>query len=42
VFHGHVHHGALQGRTTTGVPVYNVAMPLLKKLTGKPFLIVEL
>ncbi len=32
VFHGHAHHGALEGRTAGGVPVYNVAMPLLRKL----------
>jgi Icc-related predicted phosphoesterase len=31
VFHGHAHHGALEGRTPKGVPVYNVAMPLLRK-----------
>jgi Icc-related predicted phosphoesterase len=31
VFHGHAHHGALEGRTKGGVPVYNVAMPLLRK-----------
>ncbi|KYF52469.1 metallophosphoesterase, partial [Sorangium cellulosum] len=41
VFHGHAHHGALEGRTPRGTPVYNVAMPLLKKLTGRPFLLVE-
>jgi Icc-related predicted phosphoesterase len=29
VFHGHAHHGALEGRTTSGTRVYNVAMPLL-------------
>jgi Icc-related predicted phosphoesterase len=29
VFHGHAHHGALEGRTSTGTPVYNVALPLL-------------
>jgi Icc-related predicted phosphoesterase len=29
VFHGHAHHGCLEGRTSTGIPVYNVAMPLL-------------
>jgi Icc-related predicted phosphoesterase len=29
VFHGHAHHGCLEGRTSTGTPVYNVAMPLL-------------
>ena len=31
VFHGHAHRGSLEGRTTAGAPVYNVAMPLLKK-----------
>lgn len=29
VFHGHAHHGQLQGKTTTGTPVYNVSLPLL-------------
>lgn len=32
VFHGHAHRGALEGRTSGGVPVYNVAMPLLTRL----------
>ena len=32
VFHGHAHNGAPEGRTAKGTPVYNVAMPLLKKL----------
>ena len=32
VFHGHAHNGAPEGRTARGIPVYNVAMPLLKKL----------
>jgi Icc-related predicted phosphoesterase len=30
VFHGHAHHGSLEGRTAADVPVYNVAMPLLR------------
>ena len=30
VFHGHAHRGTLEGRTRNGVPVYNVALPLLK------------
>lgn len=30
VFHGHAHRGTLEGQTRNGVPVYNVAMPLLK------------
>lgn len=29
--HGHAHHGSLEGRTHSDIPVYNVAMPLLKK-----------
>jgi Icc-related predicted phosphoesterase len=28
--HGHAHHGALEGKTTGGVPVYNVALSLLQ------------
>jgi Icc-related predicted phosphoesterase len=31
VFHGHAHRGAPEGRTRQGVPVYNVALPLLRK-----------
>jgi len=41
VFHGHAHHGALEGRTPKGVPVYNVAMPLLKKMFDRRFRIVD-
>lgn len=32
VFHGHAHHGAPEGRTSTGIPVYNVAAPVLRQL----------
>jgi Icc-related predicted phosphoesterase len=32
VFHGHAHHGAPEGKTPRGVPVYNVALPVLKRL----------
>jgi Icc-related predicted phosphoesterase len=28
--HGHAHHGAPEGKTTGGIPVYNVAMHLLQ------------
>jgi Icc-related predicted phosphoesterase len=31
VFHGHAHRGALSGATSGGVPVYNVALPLLRR-----------
>lgn len=35
--HGHAHNGHIEGKTSGGVPVYNVAMPLLKKaLPEKP------
>ena len=43
VFHGHAHRGAPEGRTSTGIPVHNVAMPLLLRTNPNrpPFLIVE-
>jgi len=31
--HGHAHHGSLEGKTMGGVPVYNVALPLLMART---------
>lgn len=31
VVHGHAHRGTLEGLTVNGTPVYNVAMPLLKR-----------
>jgi Icc-related predicted phosphoesterase len=31
VFHGHAHRGQTEGVTTSGVPVYNVSMPLLTR-----------
>ncbi len=40
VFHGHAHNGVLDGKTSTGIPVYNVSAPALLK-TGKPYRIVE-
>ena len=44
VFHGHAHRGAPEGRTATGIPVYNVSMPLLQRLNPErpPFLVLEL
>jgi Icc-related predicted phosphoesterase len=37
VFHGHAHRGQLEGKTANGAPVYNVAMPLLRRsFVGKP------
>jgi Icc-related predicted phosphoesterase len=31
-FHGHAHHGRPEGKTSAGVPVYNVSLPLLRSL----------
>jgi Icc-related predicted phosphoesterase len=31
VFHGHAHHGSPEGRTPSGVPVFNVALPVLQQ-----------
>ncbi len=41
-FHGHAHGGSLEGQTSRGVPVYNVAMPLLLRQRKQPFRIFEL
>jgi Icc-related predicted phosphoesterase len=30
VVHGHAHHGSLEGKTTAGIPVHNVAITLLQ------------
>jgi Icc-related predicted phosphoesterase len=44
VFHGHAHRGTLEGRTINGVPVYNVARPLLlrSRPDQPPFRLFEL
>ena len=31
-FHGHAHRGAPEGRTSAGIPVFNVALPLLRRV----------
>jgi len=43
VFHGHAHHGSPEGRTREGVPVYNVALPVLRQAypDQPPFRILE-
>jgi hypothetical protein len=40
VFHWHADKGILDGKTSTGIPVYNVSAPALRK-TGKPYRVVE-
>ena len=37
VFHGHAHHGKTDGHTPKGIPVFNVAMPLVRKLWDRRF-----
>jgi Icc-related predicted phosphoesterase len=43
-FHGHAHRGATEGRTRDGIPVYNVAAPLLRRTypDAPPFRLVTL
>lgn len=40
-FHGHAHHGSLEGKTIKGIPVYNVSQKVLEKSTGKPFFLID-
>lgn len=42
-FHGHAHHGYPEGRTSSNIPVYNVSLPLLKKVNPDhpPFHLLE-
>jgi Icc-related predicted phosphoesterase len=44
VFHGHAHHGSPVGRTSTGIPVYNVSRRLLQETAPDlpPYRIVKL
>jgi Icc-related predicted phosphoesterase len=44
VFHGHAHRGEPEGRTSADVPVYNVALPLLRQSFPEraPFRVIEI
>jgi Icc-related predicted phosphoesterase len=43
VFHGHAHRGYPEGLLASGAPVYNVALPLMRRLTPeRPYRILEL
>lgn len=44
VFHGHAHYGSAEGRTMNGIPVHNVSLPLLRRVTpeGPPIRVFEL
>jgi Icc-related predicted phosphoesterase len=43
VFHGHAHNGTEEGKTATGIPIYNVSAPLLQKHAPDtpPFRLIE-
>lgn len=41
-FHGHAHGGTVFGQTSSNIPVYNVALPLLKnQQLGKHYMVIE-
>jgi len=43
VVHGHAHKGSLEGRSSTNIPVYNVALPLMQRTTpGQAFRILTI
>ena len=44
IIHGHAHKGALEGKTATGIPVYNVSLPLMRQHApgGKHYRVLEL
>ncbi len=41
VVHGHAHHGAYEGRTMRGTPVYNCAQFVLNEKFGRPYALFE-
>lgn len=43
VFHGHAHYGTHMGKTTRGIPVFNVSWPIMQKINAKkPYKVFEL
>ncbi len=41
IIHGHAHHGAFEGRTPNGIPVFNCARHI-EKPNGRPYHIIEI
>ena len=43
-FHGHAHHGKEEGRTSSGIPVYNVSLPLMRSrgVEGPLYRVIEI
>src|SRR5262245_31243187 len=42
VFHGHAHHGTLEGKTPKGIPVFNVSIPVLRREKDRAFLLLTI
>jgi len=43
VVHGHAHKGCPEGRSSTGIPVFNVALPLMRRTAPeRPFRILDI
>lgn len=43
VIHGHAHKGSQEGRSAANIPVYNVALPLMRRMSpDQPFRILEI
>jgi Icc-related predicted phosphoesterase len=42
VVHGHAHHGAYEGRTPLGKPVYNCAQFVVRPKFGRPYALLEI
>jgi Icc-related predicted phosphoesterase len=43
VFHGHAHNGSPQGKTLGGIPVYNVAFPIMRNVSPEqPYVLLTL
>lgn len=42
VFHGHAHNGTFEGKTSQGIPVYNVSQMLVQKTKKTPYALIEI
>ncbi len=42
IFHGHAHNGTFEGRTSQGIPVYNVSQSLVQKTKKTAYALVEI
>lgn len=43
VFHGHAHSGMARGKTASGIPVFNVSLPLMRRMNPhEPYCLLEM